>query len=88
MGRARLISPLLFFLFAKEGTRGNDISGGKDERRKTGVQEERKKGRIRSPPLRVVCTLPRFLNGQLIRRGGMDREGELKGFNVIISKTR
>ena len=44
---------------------------------------EKKEERVNSFPVpsRVVCTLPRFLNGQLIRRGGMDREGELKSFN-------
>lgn len=44
---------------------------------------EKKEKRVNSFPVpsRVVCTLPRFLNGQLIRRGGMDREGELKSFN-------
>ena len=44
---------------------------------------EKKEERVNSFPVpsTVVCTLPRFLNGQLIRRGGMDREGELKSFN-------
>lgn len=73
-----LSSPLLFFLFAKEGTSGGDISWRKDEWRKTGVQEEGKKGWIRSPQgWFVPC---RFLNGQLIRRGGIGR-GSSNGFN-------
>lgn len=44
---------------------------------------EKKEERVNSFPVpsTVVYTLPRFLNGQLIRRGGMDREGELKSFN-------
>lgn len=75
-----LSSPLLFFLFAKEGTSGGDISWRKDEWRKTGVQEEGKKGWIRSPQgWFVPC---RFLNGQLIRRGGIGRgRGSSNGFN-------